>query len=191
MATETKELRGYFNDSPEDRELRIADGVLENFVVVDEADFRPKAVKREVPTGITVSPRTLAKFRDFADRRDLRYRDINEHLRHARAEQVTNELRHAFSDTFGIKTDARVRILTADAGPHITLCFIEADGVVVEMVSWRGLRQLRKRAMHRAQVQLAGVPEAVRIHDISKKVHRVKIQGGLMRQESQPRDRWK
>ena len=170
---------------------RTADGVLENLVIVDEADLKPKPVRREVPTRITVGAHALAKFSDFAERHRLRWRDVNEYLSRARDEQVTNELRHAFSDTFGVKPGAAVRILAAWAGPSTMLCFIAADGVVIEMVTWRGLRQLRKRALHRAKVQPSGVPEAERIRDISKKVYKVKIQGGLLRQESQPRNRWK
>lgn len=185
-----------FDDSEADRELRPADGVLENLVIVDEADLTPKRRgwvehRREVPAGLTVSPHAQQKFLDFAIRHGLRWQDINEYLKRSHDEQVTNVLRHAFSDSFGIKPDAVVRILAAWAGPHTMLCFIVADGVVVELVSWRGLRQLRKRALHRSEVQPAGMKEAERIKEVSKKKFKVKIQGGLLRQESQPRDRWK
>jgi hypothetical protein len=175
-------------------ETVYADWLLENLIIVDEADLRPKAQPQKsgriAPQNFTVTPQAQAKFDDYVVKRNLSSGDIRDYLKRAWPEQVTNELRHAFSDTFKIKPGSDVAIYSVQATENMTLCFIVSDNTVIEIVSWRGLRQLRKRAMHTAKVTPAGKPEAERVHEISKTKFKKKILGGLIRQERCPRDRW-
>ena len=170
--------------------------ILENVIAVEDVYLTPKPRLQVIGHTIEliILPAVYIKWAMFIERHRFREKglnlELNAYLQRLQPEQLENINRHSFAVALGIKPDAYVELASVQVEPFTQLWFIFADNQLVEFITRRALRTLKAKAAHVAKVQPSGMPEKQRIHKISKYKHQLKIQGGLIRQERQPRDRW-
>lgn len=171
--------------------------VLENIVAVEDQYLTPKPQLQVIShtTELTILPKVFEKWAQFIERHRFKEKgldlEINSWLQRLQPEQLENVNRHSFAVVLGVKPDAYVELGSVNVEWHTQVWFIFADNTLIEFVTFRGLRTLKARAAHVAKVKIAGQTEADRIHTVSKYKRQFKIQGGLIKQERQPRDRWR
>jgi len=177
--------------------MGLPNWILENVLAVEDMYLTPKPRLQVIgnTTALVILPKVQEKWALFVERHKVAEQqkptEIEYYLQRLRPEQLTNIHRWAFASVLKLKPDAFVEIGMAWLRHNTSLWFIFADNQLVEFITFRGLRQIQKRAEHRIDEAFAGMPEAERIHAISKYKQELKIQGGLIKQERQPRDRWR
>lgn len=171
--------------------------ILENTVAVEETYLAPGPRLQVVghTTELVILPKVAEKWAAFTVRHNLKNKslscDMSHYLKQLQPEQLTNIQRWAFASVLGIKPDSYVEIGMTWVESHTSVWFIFADTQLIEFMTFRALRTIKRKAEHLAKRRVAGMPESERVHSISKYKQQRKIQGGLIRQERNPRDRWK
>jgi hypothetical protein len=177
--------------------MSLPNWILENIVAVEDEYLTPKPRLQAIgqTTALIILPKVREKWSSFVDRHRLIEKklpvELENYIQRLQPEQLENVNRHSFSVVLGVKPTARIELGSVNVEWHTQIWFIFADNELVEFVTFRGLRTLKARAAHEAKSQPSGMPDALRIHKISKYPRQLKIQGGLIKQERQPRDRWK
>lgn len=136
----------------------------------------------------TFRPHCLLKFAEYIGngRFDGRW-TLEECLDRSEDYYVTPIQRHYIAFTFSLSAENAVWIRRLWRGPHFQLFFIGCDNEVVEICSYRTIRQLGKKWY---QKYLATLPDCTPMNDIVaifKHASFTKLQGGLMRGESKNR----
>jgi hypothetical protein len=95
------------------------------------------------------------------------------------------------SRTLGMRDITAVWLRSVSLNSNTTAFLIGYMDVVIEVVTFRGLRQIRKKWEHSLDGKLGGGTPHDRAKECKKFKKTRRMGGGLMNQNSGPRSRWK
>lgn len=142
--------------------------------------------KRGLPFGLTISQHVATKFVEYRGSHNVP-RDLEHYLWRSRVVNVDCDL--AFAIRQVLRVDGELWRRDASVNDVMTLVFLGVGPLVVEVMSFRGIRQFKKLARRLAE-RPSTTTERDRLTDIYKHKRRVVMGGGLLNQNSGPKDRW-
>ena len=153
---------------------------------------RVDGIPKTAIVGILVPPRVHTKFYDFVAKGRLpQGATISEAFFRSQSVTIFPEMRQALCHVLRMTEPDAVWIRSRRFSNTFTLVMIGEGMKVVEVCGYRALRQMGKAFLHYLEEQPKVMSEDERYHRIWKFKRTQKIGGGLIRQETQPRDRFK
>lgn len=105
--------------------------------------------------------------------------------------EISPEARAAIIWNFDLLPDSNIWLRICRVSSSFSLLIIGCGTEVIELGGYRTLRRLGRRWLKALRkVSPRGFPKGRRLEEIFKFRWAIKIQGGLLKQEKQPRNRW-